>query len=200
MSDLLPGLCASLGVVLVFLNLVLPGVARGKRGVLARWPVSSWLGLAARAHLGLVFLLACWHKLGDPEAFALQVASYQFLPAQLVNPFALALPWVELAAAVMLFLGLRARAAALLVVLMMVAFLVALVHALNAGLEMSCGCFAEGVGEGDPISGATVIRDGIWLALALYVLFLDRRPMGIDEWLTHRRSGGATERSEGERP
>ena len=144
------------------------------------WKGHAWLALPTRCYLGVVFLLACWHKILHPETFALDVASYQFLPAALVNLFALTLPWVEAAAGLMLIVGFRTRAAALLVVLMMIAFLVSLAHALNLGLEMSCGCFAEGVGEADPISLKTVLRDAIWLVLGLYVLVFDRHPLGVD--------------------
>jgi putative oxidoreductase len=143
------------------------------------WRGHGWLALAARLYLGGVFLAACWHKILDPGAFALDVATYQFLPLPLINLFALVLPWVELVAGVLLVVGLRVRAAALLIALMMVAFLIALGHALHLGLDMSCGCFASSGAEADPISWKTVLRDAGWLVLALYVLVLDRDPLGL---------------------
>ena len=115
----------------------------------------------------------------------------QFLPTELVNIFAITLPWVELVAGVMIAIGFRARAASLLMALMMIAFIIALGSALGRGLEMSCGCFAPGVGEEDPISGMTMLRDSFWLVLTLYVLFLDRSPLGVDRWLTNRRAAAA---------
>ena len=73
----------------------------------------GWLTLAARLYLAYVFLLACWFKIADPPAFALSVATYQFLPLSLINITALVMPWTELLAGAMLLLGLRVRAAAL---------------------------------------------------------------------------------------
>ena len=157
----------------------------------AAWQGHAWLALAARVYLGGVFLLACGHKLANPEAFALDVATYRFLPLWAVNAFALVLPWVELLAGTLLVAGVRVRAQALLIALMMLAFLIALGHALHLGLDMSCGCFASSGAEADPISWKTIVRDGAWLALALYVLALDRRPLGIERWVTTRQ---ATER------
>lgn len=147
----------------------------------AAWRGHAWLALAARLYLGILFVVAAWHKILDPGAFALDVATYQFLPLPLINLFALGLPFVEVLAGAMLVLGLRVRAAALLVTLMMVAFLIALGHALHLGLDMSCGCFAAGE-TADPISWRTIVRDLAWLGLAMYVLVLDRRPLGVERW------------------
>lgn len=149
---------------------------------LLQWPGHSWIAAPIRAYLGYVFLAACWHKILQPAGFALDVATYQFLPLPLINLFAITLPWVELAAGAMILIGLRTRAAALLIAGMMVAFIISLSWALHLGLEMSCGCFASS-GEADPISSMTVLRDLAWLALALYVLVFDRRPLGVDRWL-----------------
>jgi len=150
---------------------------------LVAWRGHTYLALAGRLYLGAVFIWACLHKIVDPGAFALDVATYQLLPLPLVNLFALVLPWVELLAGAMLVVGLRARAAALLVAAMMVAFMVALVWALHQGLEMSCGCFASS-GTDAPISGWTMLRDAAWLVLALYVLVFDRTPLGLDAVLS----------------
>ena len=152
------------------------------------WPGHAWLALPARLYLGVVFIMACVHKILHPELFAMDVATYQFLPLALVNVFAITLPWVELAAGLMLVAGLRARAAALLIGLMMIAFMVALGAALFQGLDMSCGCFASSaVADEDPISWLTMARDGGWLLLAVYVLLFDRRPLGLDRWIGRGR-------------
>lgn len=151
---------------------------------LTNWRGHQWLGLITRVYLGLVFVIACWHKILNPEMFALDVATYQLLPLSVVNGFALVLPWVELLAGLMLILGFRARAAALLAVLMMLSFILSLLWALHLGLDIACGCFAsQAATTGDPISWQTLVRDGFWLALGLYVLTLDRMPWGLDHIL-----------------
>ncbi|HSN54191.1 MAG TPA: MauE/DoxX family redox-associated membrane protein, partial [Candidatus Sulfomarinibacteraceae bacterium] len=116
------------------------------------------------------------------------IATYDILPLALVNLAAITVPWVELAAGLMLLAGLRTRAAAVLVAGMMAVFLAALAVALGRGLDMSCGCFASQGAEHDPISRLTVLRDLVWLALALLVMVYDRGLMGLDRWL-HGRSG-----------
>ena len=116
------------------------------------WRGFGWLAVPMRWYLGGLFLLACLHKVADPGAFALDIATYDVLPLALVNLMALMLPWVELVAALLLLAGLRVRPAALLLCAMMVMFLAALLIALGRGLDMSCGCFASQGAANDPIS------------------------------------------------
>jgi putative oxidoreductase len=149
------------------------------------WRGHAWIALALRWYLGWVFLLACFHKILHPAAFALDVATYQLLPLELVNLQALVLPWVELFAGLMLVLAFRTRAAALLVNTMMLMFIVSLIWALVQGYDMGCGCFASEGGD-DPISWHTIVRDGIWLGMGLYVQLLDRCPIGLDRLLSRR--------------
>lgn len=149
---------------------------------LLSWPGHTWVALPVRWYLAVVFLLACWHKILDPGAFAIDIATYDILPTELVNLMALVMPWVEAATGVMLILGFRTRATALLVAAMMAVFVAAVSVALSNGLQMSCGCFASQAMVDDPISGWTVARDVGWLLLAVYVLVFDRRPLGVDRW------------------
>ena len=161
-----------------------------------KWPKLSschqWVALAFRLYLSGVFLYAAAHKIIHPAEFAVDVATYQLLPAWSVNLFALTLPWVETLAGVMLALGIRVRAASLLVAGMMVAFMVALSWALYLGLDMSCGCFAsQAVADEDPISWSTLLRDSVWLLQSVYVLVFDRNAIGVERLLARwRKSHG----------
>jgi len=151
-----------------------------------QWPGHRMLALLDRWYLAVVFLQACWHKLLHPASFAVDVATYGILPLALVNPVAIILPWVELAAGIMLLTGWRARAGALLVAAMMLIFIAALGWALATGLDIGCGCFAAQGLEEDPISGWTLLRDLGWLAAAIYVFLVDAWPIGLDSWTKRR--------------
>jgi uncharacterized membrane protein YphA (DoxX/SURF4 family) len=155
---------------------------------LLHWPGHSFVAFTARLYLGYVFLYACIHKVAYPGSFALDIATYDILPLSLVNLMAVTLPWMELAAGLMLVAGFRVRGAALVTAGMMVMFIVAIALALAKGLDMSCGCFAsQSAAESDPISELTILRDIGWLAIAVYVFFFDRNAIGIDGWLSRRR-------------
>ena len=70
----------------------------------------KWLALAAvplRWYVGGLFLLASVHKIAHPRAFALDIATYDVLPLQLVYLLAIRLPYVELVAGLLLLLGVR---------------------------------------------------------------------------------------------
>jgi uncharacterized membrane protein YphA (DoxX/SURF4 family) len=149
--------------------------------------VQPWLGLLLRLYLGGVFLLASLHKIAHPGTFALDVATYQFLPLAVVNLFALIVPWIELLVGVQLLVGFRARGAALVSALLMIAFMIALGSALARGLDLSCGCFAsQATARHDPISYRTLLRDAAWLLIAAYVAGFDVRPLGLDRWFGER--------------
>jgi putative oxidoreductase len=154
---------------------------------LRTWRGHTLIALAARLYLGALFLLACWHKILDPHAFAVDIATYQMLPLALVNPLAIVLPWVELFAGLLLVLGLRTRAASLLVAAMLAMFTVAISVAVSKGLDLACGCFASQGAAEDPISWRTIVRDGAWLLLALYVVWFDQRPLGLDRLIGRAR-------------
>jgi len=155
---------------------------------LVDWRFHRWLALPARLYLGGLFIAACLHKIAHPASFALDVATYRLLPLSSINIFALVVPWLELIVGVMLVLGLRVRAAALITAGLMVAFMVALGWALVQGLDMSCGCFAsQSAAKFDPISWRTMLRDTGWLALSLYVICFDHRPIGIESLVGKRR-------------
>lgn len=146
------------------------------------WRGHDLVGMIARLYLSVVFLTASYHKILNPASFALDVATYQILPLELVNLMAIVLPWLELVAALMLLLAWRTRAAALLITGMMLMFTAAIAIALEKGLDMSCGCFASQGAEEDPISWRTIGRDLGWTSLGLYILFFDRGLFGIDGW------------------
>ena len=157
---------------------------------LPHWTGHSRLALLLRWYLGFVFVLACLHKIADPGSFAIDVATYGILSLSLVNMTAITLPWIELAAGIMLIAGLKARAGALMVFGMMVMFTTALLIGLAQGLDVSCGCFASQGAQGeDPISAKTVLRDTMWLMLSLYVALFDGYAIGIDRILARRRAG-----------
>lgn len=138
-----------------------------------------WIALPLRGYLGIIFIWASLHKIVDPASFALDIATYEILPLALINPMAIVLPWVELIAGLGLVLGLATRACALLISGMMTLFLIAVIIAFVKGIETSCGCFASASLKEDPISAMTILRDSLWLAMAIYLTAFDRCPLTL---------------------
>jgi uncharacterized membrane protein YphA (DoxX/SURF4 family) len=106
-----------------------------------RWLLNPWLSLAVRIALGLVFLLAALPKIGDPPGFAKAIWAYQLVPATLLPPLALLLPWLELFCALALLTGTWIRPAALWVGALLLTFSLALGINLARHRPVDCGCF-----------------------------------------------------------
>ena len=138
--------------------------------------------LLARLVLGGVLLVAGGLKLNKPTDSANAVAAYKILPANIAHLVGYALPWLEVAIALLLIVGILVRPAAIVGGLIMLVFTAAIASVWSRGLLIDCGCFGGG-GEIDPSLAAQVhrtyfieiMRD---LGLALAALYLYLFPYG----------------------
>jgi putative oxidoreductase len=139
--------------------------------------INRWLSFLLRIYIGGIFIYASIHKIINPGSFALDIATYDILPLYLINIVAIILPYLEIVSGILIIIGPFQKEASILITGMMTVFLIALIIAIYKGIDASCGCFASQSVEEDPISYKTVIRDTLWLLIALYVLFFDREPI-----------------------
>jgi uncharacterized membrane protein YphA (DoxX/SURF4 family) len=138
--------------------------------------------LLARLALGGVLLAAGGLKVFKPTESANAVAAYKVLPTNLAHLTGYALPWLEVALALLLILGFMVRPAAVVSGLIMVVFIGAIASVWARGMLIDCGCFGGG-GEIDPSLTSEVrrtyfieiMRD---LGLALAALYLYFFPYG----------------------
>jgi uncharacterized membrane protein YphA (DoxX/SURF4 family) len=142
-------------------------------------PVITLMG---RLLLGGVLLVAGGLKLNKPIDSANAVAAYKILPANLAHLVGYALPWLEVAIALLLIFGFMVRPASIIGGLIMLVFTAAIASVWARGLLIDCGCFGGG-GQVDPSLAAQVhrtyfieiLRD---LGLALTALYLYLFPYG----------------------
>lgn len=111
-------------------------------GPLAATPVRR----GAQIVLGLLFATAALAKIGDPASLAKEVHNFHLVPFWSEHLVAIALPWVELVAALALVLGIRARAGAWVAGVLLLAFTVGIALAMARGLNFECGCFGTAAG------------------------------------------------------
>ena len=103
------------------------------------WIALEWVACLALAG---VLIAAALPKISNPDKFALAVYQYQLLPAMLVNPVAIYLPWLEIScAAALVALPAARRGALLLVAGMLVVFTLAIAWVVIRGQAIPCGCF-----------------------------------------------------------
>ncbi len=122
----------------------------------------------ARALIGGILIYAGFMKAVGPSAeFAAVIAAYKIIPAALVTPLSIAIPYAEMWVGLFVLFGLYTRQAALTATLLFSVFLMALLSVLLRGIDLaSCGCFGP-----EAISPRyTILMDGILLALSVFLL------------------------------
>ena len=129
------------------------------------------VALAFRLYLGGLFVYASLYKINYTAEFAETIASYQLVPYWGVGLVAVILPWIEMISGILLIIGIRTRTVSAVIGFLLILFTLGILYNLALGSEISCGCFQS---LDDPISGWTVFRDLVWLAMTVQVFFFDR--------------------------
>jgi uncharacterized membrane protein YphA (DoxX/SURF4 family) len=125
------------------------------------------IAITLRLGLGALFVAAGALKLGQVNAFAIEIHNYQLLP-QLAPILAATLPTIEIGLGAALIFGSRSwvRAGALGSVALLALFTVAVASVVARGINITCGCFGDGSG---PVTAVTVLRDVGLLAVGVLV-------------------------------
>ncbi|MFP4445084.1 MAG: MauE/DoxX family redox-associated membrane protein [Desulfosudaceae bacterium] len=129
------------------------------------WLTRRLLGLV----LGGVFVYASLHKIAAPEQFARILHGYDLLPAALISPLAVFLPFFELVCGLALIFNICPRGGVLLIDLMLLVFIIAIAVNLIRGHSFDCGCFTF---AHDPTVSAVqlLVRDLVGLAAGIHLL------------------------------
>lgn len=131
---------------------------------------NPYLVLAVRLYIGGLFIYASMYKINYAAEFAETIASYQLVPYWAVNLMALVMPWAELICGLFLVIGFRTKSAAAVIIGLLALFAAAIAISLLRDLPIGCGCFHA---LGEQMSWKTLLRDLVWLALAVYVYAFD---------------------------
>ena len=132
---------------------------------------NGWFELIARWVLGTVFVYASYHKIIAPAQFAKVIYGYYLFPSVSINLIAIILPFLELFCGLALVLGIYPRSAALIINILMIAFILALSVNLIRGQEFDCGCFSFAEKGYTYSVKELLIRDIVLLGSGLLVLF-----------------------------
>lgn len=122
----------------------------------------------ARVVLAFVFAAAAWAKLTDGAGTRQAVHEFG-MPATAAPAVAFAVPVAELTVAVLLiFGGSAAIAGAVGAVALLTLFTIAISVSLSRGRRPDCHCF--GRVRTEAVSARTLVRNGVLMAVALFVL------------------------------
>ena len=130
----------------------------------------------SRVVLSGAFIWAAASKIPKPMELAETIMGYKMAPEPLIAPLALILPFVELWAALAALIGPKTarRAGALILLILLIAFMAAAAQGLIRGLDFDCGCF--GGGDGRKPGVLFFLQDGA-LALAALIIFINGKDL-----------------------
>jgi uncharacterized membrane protein YphA (DoxX/SURF4 family) len=120
-------------------------------------------------------------KVGHPSNLAGDIAAFRLLPAAIVGPLALALPYIELLLGGYLVLGLFTRVAAALAATQFLIYAAAIASAVVRHIPANCGCF--GPGDVAAADWGHVAFDCALVAAALFVAFGAPGALAVDRKL-----------------
>lgn len=136
--------------------------------------------LISRLVVGFIFLSFSLDKIVNPEEFVRSVTNYQILPLIFTNIFALILPWIELLVGLMLILGVRLRANALISAVVMTMFIIAVANAWAAGLDINCGCSSA---TPEKVGLPKLLENTGLLVLSLFVYFFPQKKFTLESFV-----------------
>ena len=134
---------------------------------------NSWIELAARWILGLTFIYASFDKILSPADFAEIVYGYDLFPHVFINLIAIIIPFLELVAGLALIIGFYPRSSAIIINMMLLAFVAALTINIFRGHEFDCGCFAAGQSGYTGSSEVTVLRDIFYFLCGMLIILFE---------------------------
>jgi uncharacterized membrane protein YphA (DoxX/SURF4 family) len=155
----------------------------------SRFGIREFISFLFRLLVGVLFIYAAYDKIVNPYSFYRSIQEYNLLPIVLVPLAAVVLPWIEMLTGVFLVLGAFYRASGFIILCLMVIFEVAIVINLIRGVDMDCGCGLplDFLGVSDKLSWQTVIRDSVFIIMAIEITFFSRPRLTLDSWFAHRR-------------
>jgi hypothetical protein len=138
--------------------------------------------------MGLMFLVAAYHKLAEGPSFRVTILEYQLLPEFLVPPLSRLLPLSELLLGTSWLLAFYQQSITAIVsaiLLGMYAFAIG-INLMRGRHYIDCGCGFGGKNDSEQfLSGGLVMRNLVLVALALVTLLpVVDRMLGFGDYLT----------------
>ena len=128
--------------------------------------VINYLIALTRIYLALVFIVSGLDKINNLDAFAISIENYRLFPTQIINIFAITIPWIELISGAFLLLGIYIKENSMIIASLLVVFTTAVIIAVARGLDIDCGC--QGTFDGQKV-GLLKIIENVSLFIVAYL-------------------------------
>lgn len=127
------------------------------------------LQFLVRFALGFLFIAVSIGKVASPGSFANEIGNYLIFPEFSLNIIALIMAWFELLIGFLLITGIRVKANALLVSILMIIFNVLVLSAMIRGLDINCGCYSN-IGA-QKVGWTKIMENTATLLLSAFLFF-----------------------------
>ena len=138
---------------------------------------NKFLLLAIRFVLGFIFIFAAVTKVADPVGFSQSIYNYKLMPDFIINFLAIAIPWIELVAGILLVFGITVKENSAILSGLLVVFIIAVAISLARGLDIDCGCF--GTVDGSKVGIMKILENSGLLILGLILIKFDSRFLSL---------------------
>lgn len=155
--------------------------------------IQPWITTLVRIGLAAVLGYSGISKALAPVMSAQTVEAYQLFPESIATVIGYALPFLEIALALLLLLGLATRSMGVASSVLFIVFVAGIASVWARGLSIDCGCFGGGgtVAEGQTHYLRDILRDIGFFAMAAWVAVWPRDKIGLDRFLLGAAGGGA---------
>ena len=135
--------------------------------------------LAIRLFLGFIFIFAAITKVSDPDGFSQSIYNYKLMPDFIVNLLAIAFPWIELIAGILLVFGISVKENSAILSGLLVVFIIAIGISMARGLNIDCGCF--GTVGGTKIGIQKILENIGLLVIGLILIKYDSKYLSLSK-------------------
>ena len=133
--------------------------------------------LSIRLVLGFIFIFAAVTKVTDPVGFSQSIYNYKLMPDFFINFLAIAIPWIELVAGILLVFGISVKENSAILSGLLVVFIIAVAISLARGLDIDCGCF--GTVEGSKVGLMKILENVGLVLLGLLLIKFDSKYLSL---------------------
>jgi uncharacterized membrane protein YphA (DoxX/SURF4 family) len=127
--------------------------------------------LAARLFLAFIFIYAGTDKISNPAGFSQAIQNYRLFPTEIINIFAIIIPWIELICGLLLLFGISVRENSFIISSLLFVFTLAVAISMIRGLNFDCGCF----GKPSPIGWKKLGENFLMLLLSVLLIMYDSK-------------------------
>ena len=137
---------------------------------------NDYIHLIIRLLIGAIFVYSAVPHILNSMGLASSIYNYRLFPSPIIGLSAAFIPWITLLSGLALILGVKVRAASLIISASLVIFISLAVISMIRGLDIDCGCFVGIIRKANWIA---VSEDFLLLLGSLFTFFFDRTRISL---------------------